>query len=43
MMYNYLPTEDIPTEYALLVTAILIFGSIFASLIHNRIEGASPQ
>ncbi len=44
MMYNWLPWEDIPTEYALLVTAILIFGSIFASLIHNRIdEGASPR
>jgi tellurite resistance protein TerC len=44
MMYNYLPWDDIPTEYALLVTAILIFGSILASLIHNRLdERASPQ
>ncbi len=45
MIYNY-PNwlEDIPTEWALGVTAILIFGSIFASLIHNRIdENASPQ
>jgi tellurite resistance protein TerC len=44
MIYNY-PSwlADIPTEWALAVTAILIFGSIFASLIHNRIEGASPQ
>ena len=44
MIYNYpswLP--DIPTEWALGVTAVLIFGSIFASFIHNRIEGASPQ
>jgi tellurite resistance protein TerC len=43
MMYNYLPTDDIPTEWALIVTAVLIFGSIFASLIHNRVEGASPR
>jgi len=43
MMYNYLPAEDIPTEWALLVTAILIFGSILASLIHNRFEDASPR
>ena len=44
MIYNY-PNwlSDIPTEWALGVTAVLIFGSIFASLIHNRIEGASPQ
>jgi tellurite resistance protein TerC len=44
MIYNY-PNwlEDIPTEWALGVTAILIFGSIFASLVHNRIEGESPQ
>jgi tellurite resistance protein TerC len=44
MIYNY-PSwlSDIPTEWALGVTAVLIFGSIFASLIHNRIEGASPQ
>jgi tellurite resistance protein TerC len=45
MMYNYMPWADIPTEWALIVTAILIFGSIFASLIHNRLdgEGASPR
>ena len=45
MIYNY-PNwlTDIPTEWALGVTAILIFGSIFASLIHNRIDGgASAQ
>jgi len=44
MIYNYpswLP--DIPTEWALGITAVLIFGSIFASFVHNRIEGASPQ
>ncbi len=33
MIYNYLPWPDIPTEWALAVTAFLIFGSIFASLI----------
>jgi tellurite resistance protein TerC len=45
MIYNYpswLP--DIPTEWALGVTATLIFGSILASFIHNRIdEGASTR
>jgi tellurite resistance protein TerC len=42
MVYNYLPWEDLPTKYALLVTAILIFGSIFASLVHNKLDsGAS--
>jgi tellurite resistance protein TerC len=40
---GWLPTEDIPTEYALLVTALLIFGSIFVSLIHNRLDGAQPR
>ena len=44
MIYNYPDwLMDIPTEWALLVTAILIFGSILASLIHNRVEGASPR
>ena len=38
MAYNYLPFPDIPTSWALIVTAILIFGSIFASVIHNRRE-----
>lgn len=45
MIYNYpewLP--DIPTGWALGVTAILIFGSIFASMVHNRIdESASTK
>ncbi len=36
MIYNYLPWPDIPTEWALAVTAVLIFGSIFASLIAGR-------
>ena len=39
MIYNYpewLP--DIPTEWALGVTAILIFGSILLSMVHNRID-----
>jgi tellurite resistance protein TerC len=36
MIYNYLPWPDIPTEWALAVTAILIFGSILASLIWGR-------
>ena len=48
MAYNYLPLEDIPTSWALIVTAILIFGSIFASVVQNRREeknggGRSPQ
>ena len=45
MIYNYPDwLEDLPTEWALGVTATLIFGSILASLIHNRIdEGASTQ
>ena len=33
MIYNYLPWPDFPTEWALAVTAVLIFGSIAASLI----------
>jgi tellurite resistance protein TerC len=39
MIYNY-PTwlEDIPTAWALAVTAILIFGSILASLVRNRLD-----
>ena len=43
MIYNYPDwLEDIPTEWALGITATLIFGSILASLVHNRIdEGAS--
>ena len=45
MIYNYPDwLEDIPTEWALGVTATLIFGSILASLVHNRIDGdASAQ
>ncbi len=48
MAYNYLPYPDIPTSWALIVTAALIFGSIFASIIQNRREGrnggeSSPQ
>jgi len=45
MIYNYPDwLEDIPTEWALGITATLIFGSILASLVHNRIdEGASTQ
>lgn len=45
MIYNYPDwLEDIPTIWALAVTALFIFGSIFASLIHNRIdEGASTR
>jgi tellurite resistance protein TerC len=45
MIYNYPDwLKDIPTEWALIVTAILIFGSIFLSLIHNRLDqGASPR
>ncbi len=40
MIYNYPDwLEDIPTEWALGVTATLIFGSILASLVHNRIDG----
>ena len=42
MIYNYpdwLP--DIPTEWALGITAFLIFGSILASLVHNTSEGES--
>lgn len=37
MVYNY-PSEwpDLPTEWALIITAMLIFGSIIASLIRNR-------
>lgn len=38
MIYNYLPWPDIPAEWALAVTAILIFGSIFASLIWSRTD-----
>jgi tellurite resistance protein TerC len=39
MIYNYPDwLADIPTEWALGITAVLIFGSIFASLIHNRID-----
>jgi tellurite resistance protein TerC len=38
MAYNYLPLEDIPTSWALIVTAFLIFGSIFASIVQNRRE-----
>jgi tellurite resistance protein TerC len=39
MIYNY-PTwlKDIPTEWALGVTAVLIFGSIAASIIRNRLD-----
>lgn len=36
MAYNYLPWPDIPTSWALIVTAVLIFGSIFASIIQTR-------
>ncbi len=45
MIYNYPDwLEDIPTEWALVITATLIFGSILASLVHNRIDGdASAQ
>jgi len=45
MIYNYPDwLEDIPTEWALGITATLIFGSILASLVHNRIdEGASTR
>jgi tellurite resistance protein TerC len=38
MAYNYLPWPDIPTSWALIVTAVLIFGSIFASIVQNRRE-----
>ncbi|MGO9170354.1 MAG: TerC family protein [Rhodomicrobium sp.] len=39
MIYNYPDwLKDIPNEWALGVTAVLIFGSIFASLIRSRIE-----
>jgi tellurite resistance protein TerC len=38
MAYNYLPLPDIPTSWALIVTAILIFGSIFVSVVQNRRE-----
>jgi tellurite resistance protein TerC len=38
MAYNYLPYSDIPTSWALIVTAVLIFGSIFASVVQNRRE-----
>ncbi len=43
MIYNYLPWPDIPTVWALAVTAGLIFGSIFASLIASRFEGAEER
>ena len=45
MIYNYLPWPDIPTEWALAVTAVLIFGSIVASLIWggNGIDGGSEN
>lgn len=41
MAYNYLAEKyldwsGVPTTWALIVTAMLIFGSIFASVIHNR-------
>jgi len=38
MIYNYLPWPDIPTEWALGVTAVLIFGSILASIVQSRRE-----
>ncbi len=38
MAYNYLPLPDMPTSWALIVTAFLIFGSIFASVFQNRRE-----
>ncbi len=43
MIYNY-PAwlEDIPTEWALGVTAFLIFGSIIASIIRNRLDERAP-
>lgn len=43
MIYNYPDwLKDIPTEWALIVTAVLIFGSILASLVRNMFdEGAS--
>ena len=39
MIYNY-PTwlQDIPTEWALGVTAALLFGSILASIVRNRLD-----
>ncbi len=44
MIYNYPDwLEDIPTEWALIVTAILIFGSILASLIHNRLDESASS
>jgi tellurite resistance protein TerC len=45
MIYNYPEwLKDIPTEWALIVTAVLIFGSILASLLHNKAdEGASTH
>jgi tellurite resistance protein TerC len=45
MIYNYPESlKDIPTEWALIVTAVLIFGSILASLLHSKPdEGASAQ
>jgi tellurite resistance protein TerC len=46
MIFNYPESwPDIPTEWALIVTAILIFGSIFASLLFGKgpdEEGKAP-
>lgn len=39
MIYNYLPWPDIPTAWTLGVTAVLIFGSIAASLIWGGRDG----
>jgi len=42
MIYNYPPEwPDIPTEWALIVTAVLIFGSILASLVRNYFDKSS--
>ncbi|MBI4724195.1 MAG: DUF475 domain-containing protein, partial [Rhodomicrobium sp.] len=43
MVWNYLPLPDIPTSWALVVTAVLIFGSIFASVIRTRQEGKEER
>ncbi len=44
MVYNYPESwPDIPTEWALIVTAILIFGSIVASLLFGKGPGKNEE
>lgn len=44
MIYNYPDwLADIPTEWALVVTAVLLLGSIIASVIHARLEAKERQ